>query len=131
MGTLWLNAISHDYTSRIQPFAQTLFQYFTAAGFLVAGQIPLTLSLRIIEMHRVKNRVPSHNPWVRKLIGYNTTLARKLDARMLSEKYKDYEWAADIRLEKLSICEGVYKDSCEGGRIVGQKFRDIASIPLP
>ncbi len=131
MGALWLNAISHDSTSRIQPFAQTLFQSFTAAGFLVAGQGPPTLSLCIIDMLRVKTQITYRNSLASQALGYDPKFSRRLDARKLIEKYKDYEWAADIRLEKLSICERGHEDINQGDGRVGRRYREIASIPLP
>jgi len=46
-------------------------------------------------------------------------------------KYKDFVWANDVQLEKLSICElGLYSFK-RGPLIVGQGHREIACVALP
>ena len=51
-----LTVTSHDVTSCIQPFALSLFQRSTAAGFLVAGQDPSRLYTCIIDMRSIKTQ---------------------------------------------------------------------------
>ena len=128
--TIALNATCHDSTSRIQPFADSLFRCFTTAGFLVAGQSPPRLKTRIVDMRRIKTQIPACE-WVRKAAGRDAKKPSTLDARALTGKYKEYEWASHIRLEKLSICERGLKIVYKDGRKVDKIFREIASVPLP
>ncbi|KAL8726842.1 MAG: hypothetical protein Q9166_006458 [cf. Caloplaca sp. 2 TL-2023] len=56
----------------------------------------------------------------------------RFDARDLLARYVDFEWARDIRIEKVSICEmGAKKITDEQGEVVGEEYTEIASVPLP
>ena len=55
----------------------------------------------------------------------------KLDATELIEKYKDFEWAKDFRIEKVAICEMGAKRIVEGDEVVDQVYTEVASVPLP
>ncbi|KAL9025945.1 MAG: hypothetical protein Q9196_005311 [Gyalolechia fulgens] len=58
--------------------------------------------------------------------------AIKFDARDLLARYTDFEWARDVRIEKLVICEmGAKKIMDEKGEVVGEEYTEIASVPLP
>jgi hypothetical protein len=129
--TLWLNAVCQDSSSRIHRFAETLQQCFTAAGFLAANQRPLNLQLRIIDMRVLKTQKTNNAWWIRKAIGKDVKHSPLLDAQDLIERYKEYEWAKDIRLEKLSISETGRKHVLENGKEVDWTYREVASTPLP
>lgn len=56
----------------------------------------------------------------------------KFDARDLIKRYVDFEWAKDVRIEKVAICEmGAKKMTDEKGEVVGEEYTEIASVPLP
>lgn len=52
------------------------------------------------------------------------------------ERYKGWEWARDVGIERVAICEMGARDvSGEGGeeegRVVDQVYREVASVGLP
>ena len=55
----------------------------------------------------------------------------KFDARELVERYREFEWARDVRMEKVSICEMGAKKVLEGEVVVDQVYTEVASVPLP
>ncbi|KAL8891588.1 MAG: hypothetical protein Q9192_005717, partial [Flavoplaca navasiana] len=56
----------------------------------------------------------------------------KFDARELLERYKEFEWANDVRIEKVAICEmGAKKMIDERGEVVGEEYTEVASITSP
>lgn len=55
----------------------------------------------------------------------------KFDARELVERYKEFEWAREVRMEKVSICEMGAKQILEGEVVVDQVYTEVASVPLP
>ncbi|KAL8988399.1 MAG: hypothetical protein Q9177_002525 [Variospora cf. flavescens] len=57
--------------------------------------------------------------------------AVQFDARDLLERYVDFEWARDVKVEKVAICEmGTKKMLDENGEVVGEEYTEIASVPL-
>lgn len=59
--------------------------------------------------------------------------SRRFDATDLIARYQDVEWATDVRIEKVAICEMGAKDVVgeEEGKVVDQVYREIASVELP
>ncbi|KAI4185913.1 MAG: hypothetical protein LQ348_004297 [Seirophora lacunosa] len=56
--------------------------------------------------------------------------AVQFDARDLLERYVDFEWARDVRVEKVAICEmGAKKIVAGYGEVVGEEYTEIASRP--
>lgn len=55
----------------------------------------------------------------------------RFDATALIERYRDVEWAADVRIEKVEICKMGASDVVEGGRVVDKVYEEIASVELP
>ncbi|KAL8688636.1 MAG: hypothetical protein Q9218_005502 [Villophora microphyllina] len=56
----------------------------------------------------------------------------KFDARDLLSRYADFEWATDVRIEKVAICEmGAKKILDEKGEIIGEEYKEVAFIALP
>ena len=47
------------------------------------------------------------------------------------ERYRDVEWARDVRIEKVAICEMGARDVLSEARVVDQVYREIASVELP
>lgn len=46
------------------------------------------------------------------------------------ERYEGWEWARDVRIEKVTICEMGARDVLEGGEVVDQVYREVASVGL-
>ena len=65
--------------------------------------------------------------------GYGSKAGRKplVDARDLYTKYKDHLWAKDIDVQKLCISEAGLQDITRNGSVVGQGYREVASVGLP
>ncbi|KAL9041657.1 MAG: hypothetical protein Q9180_001140 [Flavoplaca navasiana] len=56
----------------------------------------------------------------------------KFDARELLERYKEFEWVGDVRIEKVAICEmGAKKVTDERGEVVGEEYTEVASVSMP
>ena len=55
----------------------------------------------------------------------------KFDARELVERYREFEWARDVRMESVSICEMGAKKILEEEVVVDQVYTEVASVPLP
>ncbi len=55
----------------------------------------------------------------------------KIDASALIGRYKDYEWAKDVRIERVAICEMGAKKITEGEVVVDQVYTEVASVQLP
>ena len=58
-------------------------------------------------------------------------LAKRFDATQLCPKYRDFTWAQNVQLEKISLCRIGLKHIQRQGEIVGQGYEEVASIPLP
>ncbi|KAL8783469.1 MAG: hypothetical protein Q9213_004606 [Squamulea squamosa] len=57
--------------------------------------------------------------------------AVKFDARGLIKRYEDFDWARDVKVEKVAICEmGAKKITNDNGEMVGEEYTEIASVPL-
>ncbi|KAL8769076.1 MAG: hypothetical protein Q9209_004862 [Squamulea sp. 1 TL-2023] len=58
--------------------------------------------------------------------------AVKFDARDLIKRYEDFNWARDVRIEKVAICEmGAKRITDDNGEVVGEEYTEIAAVPLP
>ena len=59
---------------------------------------------------------------------------RYFDFEPFRDKYKDFDWARDIEIEKLSLCKEGRKATFHGPNdniLVDEDYEEIASIPLP
>ncbi|TAQ89070.1 hypothetical protein B7494_g2589 [Chlorociboria aeruginascens] len=103
MHTPWKTSILYstpvDPDSRLSSFCCKLKEAFTAAGLLVPDARPLLLHATIVNTVYV--------PGVRgKGSGHGKSRAKlTIDARHILEKYKDFEWMRDVRVEKVAICK--------------------------
>lgn len=52
------------------------------------------------------------------------------NVREFYPKYKDFVWARDLQLERLTISKMILQDFVRNGIIVGRGFRDLDSAPL-
>ena len=53
------------------------------------------------------------------------------DIRDLFAKYKDFTWADEVRLQKVSLCAMGLRNFVRGQDVVGQGYREIACAALP
>ena len=49
----------------------------------------------------------------------------------MHEKYKNHVWLDSLELEKSSICEMGSRDMIKNETIIGQRYREFASVPMP
>ena len=55
----------------------------------------------------------------------------KFDARELVERYREFEWARDVRMERVSICEMGAKKILAGEGVVDQIHTAAVRVPSP
>ncbi|KAL9595358.1 MAG: hypothetical protein Q9219_006484 [cf. Caloplaca sp. 3 TL-2023] len=56
----------------------------------------------------------------------------KFDARDLLNRYAEFVWAGDVRVEKVAICEmGAKKIMDENQEVINEEYTEIASVQLP
>ena len=58
-------------------------------------------------------------------------LRPRFDARDLCEKYKDVVWAKNVHLDRVCISEIGPENVYEDEEVLGVRYNDIASVPLP
>jgi activating signal cointegrator complex subunit 1 len=51
----------------------------------------------------------------------------RFDARDLIDKYKDYTWAEDVRIDRVQICKmGARKTLNDDGEVVDEQYEVVA-----
>ena len=88
-----------DEDHSLQSFCQKLKDSFSEAELLVSDTRPLLLHATIINtiyVPGVKGKVSGHGKNRAKLT---------IDARDILEKYEEFEWMSDVRVEKVAICK--------------------------
>ncbi len=83
---------------RLYPFCQRLKNIFTEGEFLVEENRPLKLHATIVNTVYV--------PGVRGSGGHGKRKAKlTIDAREILEDFEEFEWASNVRIEKVAICK--------------------------
>ena len=123
-----LYASPRDSTSRLRTFCLALRQVFISAGFLVEETRPLLLHVTIVNTIYAKDRKPRGKGDGH---GKKRKDAFAFDAREIIEKYRDYKWAEDVEIEKVSICEMGAKKIYANQQLVDEQYLEIASLSLP
>ncbi|KAG6991006.1 hypothetical protein G7Y79_00059g091910 [Physcia stellaris] len=85
---------------------------------------------RIFDSSRIYTNEDNHKPGLRPLLR-EKKLVKRFDATELYPKYRDFLWAQDVQLEKISLCKMGRKQIERQGEIIGQGYEEVASIPLP
>lgn len=85
-------------------------------------------TLRIMDTNYLTTNELKTHPSVAK---YGYRRKPLVDARDLYMKYKDHVWARDIDVQKLCIGEVGLQDITRDGSVVGQGYREVASVALP
>ena len=107
----------------LTPFCRNLQDLFRTAGFLLPDNRPLKLHATIINTIYAREARSGKNRWSKD--------SGKIDATELIERYKDYEWVKDMKLDRVAICEMGAKKIIEGGEVVDQIYTEVVSVPLP
>lgn len=91
------------------------------------------LHMAVLSNKRIYSSTRKTKPHLLQYMPQGTVLYRvlRLDLTDLYVKYKDFVWASDVQMEKLSLCEMGLQDFNRGPSIVGQGHREIASVALP
>ena len=117
-----------DASSRLRNFCEALCYQFTSSGFLLPDKRSLLLHATIVNTLYAKG---GRNRPRKSGHGKNNHAVGKLDATALLEEYGAYEWAKDIRIEKVCICQlGAKKDVIDEV-VVNEEYVEVASVALP
>ncbi len=117
-----------DDTCRLYPFSLALQQAFTSADFLLQEDRGLRLHATIVNTIYAKDKKAR----VKEGGHRNTSKgSRKFNAQGMITKYEGFEWAKDVHIERLSICEMGAKEIIEDEQVMDEKYLEIASVPLP
>ena len=123
-----LYASPDDPTSRLRNFCETLRYQFTSSEFLLPDKRPLLLHATILNTLYAKggkNRPKGSGQ------GNSNRGVVKLDATALLEEFGAYEWAKDIRIEKICICQMGAKKEVVDDVVVNEEYLEVASVALP
>lgn len=113
----------YDPTGRLYPLCLALQDVFRRSELLVPDDRQLKLHATLVNTIYAKGR-KSHGH------GPNANAPLKIDARALLEKYRDFDWAKDVVLDRIAICEMGAKKRIENGEVVGEEYTEVASVPL-
>ena len=122
-----LYASPADSTSRLHPFCLALQHSFAQAGYLLSDDRDLCLHATVVNTIYVKDKKARAKGNGH---GKNSKGSRKFDAREIIDKYGDYQWAKDVRIERVSICEMGAKKIIEDGGLTDEEYLEVASVPL-
>ena len=117
-----------DPSSRLHNFCEALCYHFTSSGFLLPDKRSLLLHATIVNTLYAKggrNRPRNSGH------GKNNHGVGKLDATALLEDYGAYEWAKDIRIEKVCICQMGAKKEVVDEVVVNEEYLEVVSVALP
>lgn len=132
---LWAPVI--DNRGILTPFCNAIRRSLARVEFLTANledrsaadQI-LEPSVNIISTRWLSSNADNINPTL-VAAGVKRKMRPRFDATELYPKYRELTWASDVQLEKLSICRLGLRDIYKEGRLVGQGYKEIASVQLP
>ena len=117
-----------------QSFCNCLLREFSAAGLAKRDpkQIDLGglnfLQTRVIDTRGLKSGIPKTKPTLKH---FGADMAPRFDARDPCEKFGDVVWAKDVHLDRVCISEITPEYVLEDGQVIGNRYHDIVSIPLP
>ncbi|KAL6717667.1 hypothetical protein ACLMJK_005582 [Lecanora helva] len=113
----------NDTSPALTPFCLNLQSAFRDAGFLLPDTRPLKLHATIVNTIYVREAKSGKKRWSKD--------SAKIDATQIIETYKDYEWAKDLHIDRVAICEMGAKKILEGEEVVDQVYTEVASVSLP
>ena len=115
-----------DSTSRLYAFAKSLRDAFLSVDLLVPDNRPLLLHATIVNTLYAKTKGRAKGTGH----GKDNRGIGKLDATALLEEFGDFEWAKDVYIEKVSICQMGAKKEIVDGVVVNEEYVEVASVPL-
>ncbi len=140
-----LYASPTDTSNRVLPFCLDLREKFMQAGFLLPDNRPLLLHVTIMNTiyatdRRSRGKTHGGKRWDRGGSSQNATGERghglkkgklTIDATDIIQNYENYEWATDVKIEKVAICKmGAKKSVDQDGNMV-EEYEEVTSKPLP
>ena len=128
-----LYTYSREPTGLLQSLCEALSQEFIDAGLERSDHgynlgVRQFLQTRVVSTERLNSGFRKEKPTLKYL---NLDTAPRFDARDLCEKFKDVVWGKGVQLDRVCISELSAEKVVEDGRVIGQRFHDIASFPLP
>lgn len=131
---MFLHTFIKEPVGLMRPFCSYLSREFFAAG--LARKNPMmtdsgTLQFcqtKALDTKGLRSGIPNTKPTLKYL---GTDLAPRFDAEGLCEKFGNVVWAKDVHLDRVGISERIPEEIFEDGQVVGQRYHDIVSIPLP
>jgi len=117
-----------DPTFRLRRFCEALCNQFISEGFLVPDKRPLLLHATIVNTLYAKG---SRNRPRDSGHGKNNRGVGKFDATALLKEFGAYEWAKDIHIEKVCICQMGAKKEVVDEVVVNEEYLEAASAVLP
>ena len=132
--TMSLSTFIKEPSGLFRSFCDLLSREFYAAG--LAPKDPrgtdITglkfLQTKCIDTRGLKSGIPNLKPTLK---GMHVDMVPRFDARDLRVKFGDVVWAKDVHLDRVCISELIPDDIVEDGQLIGARYRDIVSIPLP
>ena len=123
-----LYTMPEDPTGRLQSFGESLRSAFATANLLVPDKRPLRMHATIVNTLYAKRPRNEHRGSGN---GRRNRSVEKINATALLEEFTACEWAADVRIERVSICEMGAKKEIVDGVVVNEKYTEVATVPLP
>ena len=117
-----------DSTSRLFPFAIALQKAFAEAELLLPEDRNLRLHATIVNTIYAKDKKTRAKDSGH---GKNSKSSRKFDARELIARYEKFEWATDVHIERIGICEMGAKKTIKNGEVVNEEYLEVAGTALP
>ena len=106
----------------LKPLCLTLQALFRSRGLLVENRKALLLHATVLNTIYAKKGGKGKK---------KSKIPLKIDATELIEKYKDFEWVRDMRIDRIAICKMGAKLIKEGDEVVDQVYTEVCSVPLP
>ncbi|KAK4692810.1 activating signal cointegrator complex subunit 1, partial [Lecanoromycetidae sp. Uapishka_2] len=117
-----LYAATNAYAAALLPFSTYLRKAFTVEGFMVPEDRDLKIHATVVNTIYARETKSGKKRWGKG--------SGKFDATELVQKYKDWEWVKDMRIENVAICKMGAENIVEGDALVDQVYTEVASVPL-
>ena len=123
-----LYIMPEDSTHRLQGFGEALRTAFTTADIIIPDKRPLLMHATIVNTLYARKTKDQHKGSGH---GRRNRSVEKFNATALLEELVACEWARDIRIERVSICEMGAKKEIVDGAVVNEQYTEVASVPMP
>lgn len=120
-----------DSTSRLGPLLDHIRRYFHVAGFQVPGLIPEYYGyITFLDTQHASSRPKTVVPHYKQANRIGRALSPLLETKDIIQKFENFVFAEDIRLERLSLCELGLQKAIEKFGAEAQ-LSEVCSVPLP